>query len=65
MQQEGIEKMPTYQFKCPDCDVQVSETCAYEQLDTNPPCHNCNGTMKRVYSFGVSFKGSGFYSTDK
>ena len=58
--------MPTYDFKCLDCTTQVSETCAMEQLDPNPTCHNCAGTMRRIYSVPVvTFNGSGFYSTDK
>jgi putative FmdB family regulatory protein len=58
--------MPTYEFHCPKCAVRVSETCAYEQLDPNPPCHNCDGTLIRLYNFGaVTFNGPGFYTTDK
>lgn len=58
--------MPTYDFQCLNCTTQVSETCAIEQMDPNPPCHNCNGTMRQIYSVpGVTFKGDGFYSTDK
>jgi len=36
----------------------------YEELDTMT-CTECGNTLKRSYSFGVSFKGSGFYTTDK
>jgi len=36
------------------------------ERDNLPVCKTCNEPMKRLYSsIGVSFKGSGFYSTDK
>lgn len=55
--------MPTYEFTCLPCDKTITATMKYEELD-NLTCPNCGNPMKRSYSFGVSFKGSGFYSTD-
>jgi predicted nucleic acid-binding Zn ribbon protein len=32
----------------------------------DPFCESCNSALKRVYSnIGVTFRGSGFYSTEK
>lgn len=63
--------MPIYEFKCNTCgtkqsvvssiseDVKAPDTCPEHDFD------GCSGRMIRVYSFGLSFKGDGFYSTDK
>ena len=57
--------MPTYEFTCITCDKTLTVTCKYEEIDAIT-CPDCKESMKRSYTFGaVSFKGSGFYSTDK
>lgn len=52
--------MPTYLFRCPKC---LSER---ESPRREPPrCRRCRREMVRVYTPpAISFKGSGFYSTD-
>ena len=57
--------MPTYEFKC--CENTVSVTNSLTEIQTQTPqCGNCLKPMQRVYSFGaINFKGSGFYSNDK
>jgi putative FmdB family regulatory protein len=57
--------MPTYEFTCIDCDKTITATMKYDDIDTFT-CTECGNAMNRSYSFGaVSFKGSGFYTTDK
>lgn len=42
------------------------ENKALEERDDAPKCITCDKPMKRMFgSPGVSFKGSGFYTTDK
>ncbi|UCE23201.1 MAG: zinc ribbon domain-containing protein [Candidatus Zixiibacteriota bacterium] len=57
--------MPTYQYRCSDCDHEFEEF----QAISDPPitiCPSCNGKTERVISGGAGliFKGSGFYITD-
>lgn len=58
--------MPTYDYKCRDCDATATLiTSIREELKT-PICSNCKLDMVRDYgSPAIGFKGSGFYSTDK
>jgi len=57
--------MPTYQYKCDDCDYEFEEfqRISDKAIDT---CPKCEGRTRRIISGGVGFllKGSGFYSTD-
>ncbi len=57
--------MPTYEYKCLECDIQFEKF----QGITAPPleeCPECNGKVKRLIGAGAGliFKGSGFYITD-
>ena len=57
--------MPTYQYKCDECDYEFEEfqRISDEAINT---CPKCEGKTRRIISGGVGFvlKGSGFYSTD-
>lgn len=56
--------MPTYEYKCKDCDegFEVVQAFTDDALTTCPSCH---GDLKKVFgSIGISFKGSGFYKND-
>ena len=56
--------MATYEFKC--CGMTQEITISIKEQLHKPKCSVCNGDMARVYSpFGISFKGKGFYATDK
>jgi putative FmdB family regulatory protein len=58
--------MPLYEFLCKICDEIIVEVRNAEERSKESVCLTCNTTRKRLYSnIGVSFKGSGFYSTDK
>jgi putative FmdB family regulatory protein len=57
--------MPTYEYKCLECDKVFEEF----QKMTDPlitSCKFCGGEVKRLISggSGLLFKGSGFYITD-
>ncbi|NQU04829.1 MAG: zinc ribbon domain-containing protein [Calditrichaeota bacterium] len=57
--------MPTYEYKCLDCNHKVE----YFQWMTEEPrtkCPRCNGRLVRLVSSGAGliFKGTGFYITD-
>jgi len=56
--------MPTYGYRCGDCGHQfeIVQRISDEPLTT---CPNCQGKLsKMLYPVGISFKGSGFYTTD-
>jgi putative FmdB family regulatory protein len=57
--------MPTYQYKCADCEYEFEE---FQRISDEPlkTCPNCGGKPERVVTGGIGFvlKGSGFYSTD-
>jgi putative FmdB family regulatory protein len=56
--------MPTYQYLCRDCDHEFE---AVQSMRDDPltVCPSCGGTLRKVYSpLAISFKGSGFYTTD-
>ena len=56
--------MPTYQYNCTECGVQVE---AVQKFSDEPlsVCASCGGRLRKVFSpVGIVFKGSGFYRTD-
>lgn len=56
--------MPTYQYRCLDCDGLLEVVQSFTD-DALTDCPSCNGSLRKVYnSVGVVFKGSGFYRTD-
>ena len=56
--------MPTYLYKCVICSMQQEVIHGINE-DYQDECL-CGGNMIKVfYPSAVSFKGSGFYSTDK
>ena len=65
----SCQVMPIYEFECTNdrCEANLR----YEkELKINEPhdveCGFCHEPMRKIYSsFGISFKGTGFYSTDK
>lgn len=55
--------MPTYTYRCVKCSKQEDVVHSINHV-YNDLCV-CGGEMRKVfYSASVSFKGSGFYSTD-
>lgn len=58
--------MALYEYKCPECETNITVQRGMTEDDPGYTCETCNIALNRVYSnVGVSFKGSGFYSTDK
>lgn len=58
--------MPIYQYSCIECDIDTVRTKTFNNSDQPEFCETCGSPLKRVYSnIGVTFNGSGFYSTDK
>ena len=56
--------MPIYEYKCRKCDKVFEE---FQSIHDKPLkyCSVCKGRLQKVFSsIGISFKGSGFYSTD-
>jgi putative FmdB family regulatory protein len=57
--------MPSYDFRCPACGAEVSVVASVSDV-LSPVCAQCVVPLVRVFGLGgVSFSGSGFYSTDK
>ena len=58
--------MAYYDYKCQNCNNTITVSRRMTEDDPGYTCDACNIALTRVYSkVGVSFKGSGFYSTDK
>lgn len=58
--------MPTYNFKCQDCEKTTQEVRTFDDADKELLCDTCNIPMHKVYSVGaIKFNGGGFYSNDK
>ena len=58
--------MPTYNYKCNKCNSGFSVVRGMTEDDPGYSCDTCKNPMIRVYSLsGITFKGSGFYRTDK
>lgn len=58
--------MAFYDYKCEECNTTITVSRGMTEDDPGYSCETCNSVLTRVYSnIGVSFKGSGFYSTDK
>jgi putative FmdB family regulatory protein len=55
----------TYDYKCDGCNTTHSVERAMSEAEVLPICTSCQKNMTRVWAVGgVSFNGSGFYSTD-
>jgi putative FmdB family regulatory protein len=56
--------MPTYGYRCSNCGHQFE---IIQRISDEPlkACPKCQGKLAKVlYPVGISFKGSGFYTTD-
>ena len=56
--------MPTYGYRCGNCghEFEIVQRISDEPLAV---CPKCQGKLsKMLYPVGISFKGSGFYTTD-
>lgn len=58
--------MAIYEYACKACGATVNVFRGILDKEQVPRCLACNQPYSRVYSpVGVTFSGSGFYSTDK
>jgi hypothetical protein len=59
--------MPVYEYKCSEDDAHalLAVTRSISDLDPGYLCKECDAEMARSFSsFGIQFKGNGFYKTD-
>lgn len=57
--------MPYYEFTCDTCELTSMLTFSINE-DKQATCHKCRQPMRRSYSSpAITFKGTGFYTTDK
>lgn len=56
--------MPTYSYRCTECDDAFDIQQAFTD-DSLTECPACGGRLRKLFSaVGVTFNGSGFYRTD-
>jgi putative FmdB family regulatory protein len=56
--------MPTYEYNCVNCKINKEIPKSFNDADSPELCEKCGEAMNKVYStFGIQFKGGGFYST--
>ena len=56
--------MPTYQYRCTECDRDLEVVQKFTDASLTE-CPACSGQLRKVFNaVGVVFKGSGFYRTD-
>ena len=57
--------MPVYEYKCVLCEHIKEITKSIEEATTVELCEKCGAAMiKQFGTFGIQFKGTGFYKTD-
>ena len=57
--------MASYEYDCMACAVRYTKIRSMSEDDPGYSCDTCNAALVRVYSnVGISFNGSGFYTTD-
>ena len=56
--------MPTYSYRCTECDNAFDIHQAFTD-DSLTVCEVCGGRLRKLFNtIGVTFNGSGFYRTD-
>jgi putative FmdB family regulatory protein len=57
--------VPRYEYKCIICENFKEVQKTFDQADMVELCEKCGAAMIKQYgTFGIKFKGSGFYKTD-
>jgi putative FmdB family regulatory protein len=55
-----------YSYKCSKCNSELTIERSIHEEVRSPTCFDCHESMNRVWdSPAITFKGTGFYSTDK
>ena len=58
--------MPTYEYVCRECETVLTDIRSIHADEPTFFCEKCGNRMNQVVSLGgITFKGSGFYRTDK
>jgi len=58
--------MPAYDYKCNTCETSATLITGIDKELSIPICVKCKSEMRRDFSSPVvTFKGKGFYSTEK
>lgn len=58
--------MPTYSYKCNECLEVYTEVRGMHEEQKIEKCSKCKKPVTRLYEVrGITFRGNGFYSTDK
>jgi putative FmdB family regulatory protein len=56
--------VPTYEYRCKDCDHEFDVVQSFSDAALTE-CPSCGGNLRKVFgNVGITFKGSGFYKTD-
>jgi putative FmdB family regulatory protein len=56
--------VPNYDYKCSKCEHAKEVNKPISEASTIELCDKCGSEMSKGYgTFGIQFKGSGFYST--
>lgn len=57
--------MPTYEYACMECDLSIEKQKSFAEAESVEICEKCGNKMVKVFgTFGIQFKGTGFYKTD-
>lgn len=57
--------MPAYEYKCVTCEHIEEISKPISEATTSELCKKCGADMiKQFGTFGIQFKGTGFYKTD-
>lgn len=60
--------MPTYQYRCDQCEWEYNEVRSIHESQqvTHCPNEQCTKPLRRIYTVPpIAFKGDGFYSRDQ
>ena len=55
--------MPTYVFKCSDCDTEVEKVLPMSQSQLGPTCQQCGTSMQRNYASEHAHASADSYAT--
>ncbi len=56
--------MPTYEYSCVECDEDTEVVRKINDPEIIPTCTNGHRMIRSYSTFGIQFKGGGFYKTD-
>jgi putative FmdB family regulatory protein len=63
---KGEKTMPTYQFRCKKCQIDVDVFCSYEDVSKEWKCPDCGEIMVRVFTAPlIDYKGTGWTGAQK